>query len=162
MNPKWQRLIFGLVILMVAGLTIGQLSFTAAQGSLKTDAGHDKTVEGLGPVSMAFSGTANIEDYTCNWFNQWGQLRAGNECFPIFDVHFGKNPKVRTKRTFTLEVTDTHGATRHRPGNYYLGAVPTRSPANAAMPRANHNGQRIVSLSRRYYHGLGTRLDSRR
>lgn len=44
LKTKWQQLIFGLVILTAAGLTIGQLAFTSAQDSLKADAGPDQTV----------------------------------------------------------------------------------------------------------------------
>jgi hypothetical protein len=111
MNPKWQWMTFGLMIISVLVFSIGPVAFTSEQSSLKADAGPDQSVSG-NPATVAFSGSANVENYTCNWYNQWNLRRATNNCAPTFEVSFGKNPKAGTTRTFKLEVTDLDTGTR--------------------------------------------------
>jgi hypothetical protein len=67
MNPKW--LILGLMIISAAVFTIGQVAFTAAQSSLTANAGPDQSVAG-NPATVAFSGSANVTNYRCDWYNQ--------------------------------------------------------------------------------------------
>jgi hypothetical protein len=106
MNPKWQWLTFGFISTVVAVFTIGQVAFTAAQSSLKADAGPDQTAAGTNPVMVEFLGKANVDRYTCDWYNQWNLLRIGDWCNLIFEVNFGQTSKIGTKRIFKLEVID--------------------------------------------------------
>jgi hypothetical protein len=99
---------FGLVILLLAVVaTGGGGAILNAKSSIKVDAGPDQTVPGSSPRSVVFNGKTNVANGVCNWYNQWGHLRVKDQCQTQFDVNFGKNPRVGTTRTFTLEVTDT-------------------------------------------------------
>jgi hypothetical protein len=62
----------------------------------------------LALTRLSPQGSANVANYTCNWYNQWALRRVTNECNPALAVNFGKkNPKPGAERTFWLEVTNT-------------------------------------------------------
>jgi hypothetical protein len=112
---------------------MGQVAFTAAQSSLKANAGPDQTVA-ENPATVAFSGSANVTNYRCDWYNQWNLRRATNNCAPTFEVNFGKNAKAGTKRTFKLEVTDTQTGQKatDRVTITFIGAIVAPPPDDPA------------------------------
>jgi hypothetical protein len=87
---------------------------SGSAAKVTADAGPDQTVPGPSPVMVSFDATPDDSNYRCEWRNQWNHLRS-SECDTSFEVSFGrKNPKVGTKRHFTLLVWDTNNTSKNQ------------------------------------------------
>jgi hypothetical protein len=105
---QWAVFSVAIFIVILVGVLALQMQEASAQTHLTADAGPNQTVSGPSPVLVTFQGSANVTNYTCNWYNQWALRRVTNECNPALAVNFGKkNPKPGAERTFWLEVTNT-------------------------------------------------------
>jgi hypothetical protein len=122
------------LVFLVAAVSSGQAQTAGAQAPLVANAGPDETVAGPNPVQHVFWGvnsTGDIVSYKC--YNQWGVLRAEGKA-PVIEVNFGKNPRIGTKRTFTLVVTDSKGNTAKDTVTVTFGGTdPMRVGAKSAL-----------------------------